>query len=161
MSDNLKVNFSDEEATSEARTFAPVSPGWYKCAITKVEDASVQSNEKGNFGKPMWNVTFVVQSGPFAKRNFWSSIMLWNGALFAASQLLKAAGFGDLVKKNTIPQGEVLLGKVIEVQVNRAHNKKEENALREVGINESVYKNEVKGYRAVQAASDSSSSLMP
>src|SRR6266487_4490598 len=99
MVDNLKVNFTDEEAGSETLEFKAVPSGFYKCAITKVEKAAVQTNEKGNFGKPFWKLTLVCQEGTYARRNFWTNVMLFDGSLHTLSQLLKAVGMGDLVKK--------------------------------------------------------------
>jgi len=162
MTESLKVNFSDEEATSVTREFKPMTPGFYHCAITKVEDAVVGNNDKGNFGKPFWKLTLVVQDGEYVRRNLWSNVMLFDGALHSASQLLKAVGMGDLIKKNTIPKGSVLIGKTLDVNVVRIHDKFQEKGLREIGENTSVFKNEVKGYRAHEEdATGGNTSLLP
>ncbi len=145
----IKVNFSTEEVESETRAFLAMPPGFYTCNIIKVEDASVQTNDKGNFGKPFWKVTLVVQEGKFAKRWLFTNIMLFEGALHTASQLLKSVGMGDLIKKGIIPNGRVLLGKTVEVNVSRKHDKNAERELRELGDNSPVFKNEVNGFRAV------------
>lgn len=160
---SLKVNFSDEESSSETRTFQAMPSGFYLAAITKVEDAAVTNNDKGNFGKPFWKITLVVQEGTFAKRNLWTNVMLFEGALHSAAQLLKATGFGDMVKKGQIPNGQLLVGKTLDVNVARKRDKYQEDALREVGDNGVVFKNEVKGYRAHDAAATggASSSLLP
>ena len=159
--DNLKVNFSTEEVESTTKVFTAAPPGFYLAAITKVEDASVTSNDKGNFGKPYWKVTLVIQEGAFAKRWLFANVMLFEGALHTASQLLKAVGMGDLVKKGSIPPGHTLLGKTVEVNVVRVHDKYQEAELRKAGDTTSIFKNDVRGFRAPQAASSSSGSVLP
>lgn len=163
MSDALKVNFSEEESTSVAREYKPMPPGFYHAAITKVEDAAVGNNDKGNFGKPFWKLTLVVQEeGEYSRRNLWANVMLFDGALHSAAQLLRAVGMGDLVKKGSIPNGQTLVGKTLDVQVSRVHDKYQEKGLREIGDNSSVFKNEVKGYRLHEAASSGgSNNLLP
>lgn len=162
MADGLKVNFSTEEVESETRLFSAAPSGFYHCAITKVEDGSVSSNEKGNFGKPFWKLTLVCQEGPYAKRNFWSHVMLFEGALHSTAQLIKAVGMGDLVKKGQIPNGQVLVGKTLDVNVSKKRDKFAEKDLIAAGDNSPQFKNEVRGFRAHQDATKSGKqSLLP
>src|SRR5882757_8001988 len=126
MAENLKVNFSTEEVASETKIFNALPPGFYKVAVTKVEDGTVSNNEKGNFGKPFWKLQLKVQDGVHANRVLFSNVMLFDGALHTAAQLLKAVGMGDLVKKGTIPPGHTLLGKVVDANVSRTHDKFQE-----------------------------------
>lgn len=163
MGENLKVNFSDDEIASEVREYKAVPTGYYHCAITNVEDATVQSNDKGNFGKPMWKLTLVVQDGEYSKQHFFPQVMLWDGMLKSVSQILKSVGMGDLLKKNTIPKGEALLGKTLDAYVIKKRDSYNEKALRESGDNSPLFKNEVKGYRAHEAETGAggSSSLLP
>lgn len=150
MADNLKVNFSTEEVTRETKVFTAIPPGFYKCAIVKVEDATVNNNDKGNFGKPYWKIQLKVQDGVHVRRVLFSNVMLFDGSLTTAAQLLKAVGMGDLVKKGTIPPGETLVGKVVDANVTRGHDRNQEKELRSLGDNSSVFKNDVRGFRAPQ-----------
>lgn len=154
MTDNLKVNFSTEEVASETKVFNALPPGFYKCAIVKAEDATVTNNEKGNFGKPYWKLQLKVQEGPHTNRVLFSNVMLFDGSLHTASQLLKAIGMGDLVKKGTIPPSASILGKVADANVTRTHDKFQEKELRSLGDNSPVFKNEVRGFRAPSQSTD-------
>jgi|SRR5882762_1800189 len=158
--ENIKVNFSTEEVASETKVFNALPPGFYNCAIVKVEDATVTNNEKGNFGKPYWRLQLKVQDGVHARRVLFSNVMLFDGSLHTASQLLKAVGMGDLVKKGTIPNGQSLLGKTVDANVRRVHDKFQEKELKNLGENTSVFKNEISGFRAPGVASDGAKSSM-
>lgn len=160
----LKVNFSEEEAQSETRLFKPMPAGFYKASVVKIEPAVVTNNTKGNLGKKYWKLTLRVQEdGEYNGRQLWSNVMLFEGALHTLAQLLKACGMGDLVKKGQIPNPESLIGKVVDVNVTRKHDKYQEDGLREMGDNSSVWKNDVKGFRAHEEAKnrDGSASLLP
>jgi hypothetical protein len=131
---NLRVNFSEEEASSEGRSFEPIPGGQYHVAITDIETRKVTSTEKGNQGKPFWNVTLTVQSGAHVDKKLWGSVMLFEGALYSFSQLMKSTGHADKYKEERENDGE------------------------------RYFKNEVKGYKSLGASSGSTSAgntLMP
>jgi len=162
---NLRVNFSEKEATSEAFDLAPVPTGKYLVAITDVE-VRFSTSEKNN-GKPYWSVEMTTQEGKYEGRKFWGNVMLFEGALFSLSQLLKATGFEDRVTEGSktygqIPAGEELMGKklVINVVKTRDTYREQQNA-----DGEKLFKNEVKGYlkgdTIVGAASSGGNSLLP
>ncbi len=162
---NLRINFSEEEASSEAMSFDPVPTGKYNVAITDIE-VRYSTSEKNN-GKPYWAVTMVAQDGKYEGRKFWGNVMLWQGAAFSLSQLLKATGFGDRVdpKSKTygkIPSGDELIGKQLTINVVKARDTYKE---KENGDGEKLFKNEVKGYKPLgdeaSPSASGSGSLMP
>jgi len=164
---DLRVNFSEEEATSEALDFSPVPTGKYNVAITDIEVR--RSTSEKNPGKLYWSVEMTVQDGPYEKRKFWGNVMLFDQALYSLAQLLKATGFGDRVdpKSKThgkIPSGEELISKQLTISVVKTRDKYREA---EMADGSKLYKNEVKGYSALGAgktvgtASAGSSSLLP
>lgn len=149
---NLRVNFSEQEASSEARDFDPVPSGKYNVAITDIE-VRFSTSEKNN-GKPYWAVEMTCQEGKYENRKFWGNVMLFEGALFSLSQLLKATGFGDRVdpKSKTygkIPSGDELVGKQLTINVVKTRDTYKE---KQNGDGEKLFKNEVKGYLAKGAA---------
>lgn len=93
---NLRVNFSQQEESSEARDFTPLPAGKYHVAITECEVKRVtnppQPGKTDNRGKPFYAVTVTVQDGPYENRKLWGNIMLFEGALYSLVQLLKAQG---------------------------------------------------------------------
>lgn len=162
---DLRVNFSDEEASSEAINFDPVPTGKYNVAITGVEVR--RSTSEKNPGKPYWAVEMTAQDGKYEGRKFWGNVMLWSGAAFSLSQLLKATGFGDRVdpKSKTfgkIPSGDDLMGKQLTINVVKTRDTYRE---KENGDGEKLFKNEVKGYKPLEtagaASASASGSLMP
>ena len=58
----LKVNFSDAEVSSEARSFEALPTGEYYCRIT--DNVIKESQSEKNRGKPYWALEFTVQDGP-------------------------------------------------------------------------------------------------
>lgn len=157
---SLRVNFSDREASSEARSFEPMPTGKYHAAITEWE-MKASTSEKHN-GKPYWALTLVVQSGPYEDRKLWANVMLFEGALYSLSQLMKAIGREDVLKSGEIPHGDELIGEeLIAVVVKKRDKYKEEKE--EDG--EKYFKNEVTGFKPLSAASErtasGSGSLLP
>lgn len=164
---NLRVNFSEREASSEAFDMSPVPSGKYNVAITDIE-VRFSTSEK-NPGKPYWSVEMTTQDGKYEGRKFWGNVMLWEGALFSLSQLLKATGFGDRVTPGSktygqIPQGEELMGKRLTINVVKTRDTYREQ---QNGDGEKLFKNEVKGYLpegssgAVGSATSGGNSLLP
>jgi len=145
----LQVNFTNQEAESEARVFSPAPTGWYKCSIYDIEER--ESKSEKNAGKPYWNVTLqCTQEGEHNKRRFWGSVMLFDGALYSLAQLMVAVGH-PIPKEGTfeVPDPESLIGVEILVSVAKvrdtyAMNKPEYDPSEGV-----IFKNEVKGYKAL------------
>lgn len=162
---DLHVNFTDQEAQSEARVFTPAPPGWYHCTIFDIEDAECGPESK-NPGKPFWKITLqCVQDGEHNKRRFWDNIMLFNGALYSLAQLMKALGYDIKAENFVIPDSEDLLGQEILASVARVRDTYQMN---KNGDGEVVFKNEVKGYKELDekilnkiAQSGQGSSLLP
>lgn len=111
--EGFRVNMSDKEAESEARDFTPLPKGAYHCAITDVTLEQVKSGK--NEGKPMLNFEFTVQEGQYDKRKVFARAMLWEGALYTISQMLKAVGIDP--KRGVIPPAEWWQGKHMVVLV--------------------------------------------
>src|SRR6266480_7795544 len=92
--DGIRVNFSGKEADAAPRDVEPMPTGKYLCAITDVE-LCYSTSEKNN-GKPYYSIEFTVQDdmrgGLYKERKCWSNVMLFEGALYSASQLAKAVG---------------------------------------------------------------------
>ena len=162
---DLRVNFSEEEAASEAISFDPVPTGKYNVAVTGVE-VRYSTSEKNN-GKPYWAVEMTAQDGKYEGRKFWGNVMLFEGALYSLSQLLKATGFGDRVDPKSksygkIPSGDELEGKQLTINVVKTRDTYREQ---QNGDGEKLFKNEVKGYKPLEeagaASASASGSLMP
>lgn len=108
----LKVNFSTEEASAEARVILPT--GNYVVNITEGELKEVKPGRK-NTGKPYWSLQFVVQEGQYAGARLFGSIMLFDGALYSLSQLLKALGYQVGTGDFEIPTLDEIMGKTIVI----------------------------------------------
>lgn len=108
----LHVNFTDEEAASKALEALPT--GKYNVTITKCELKRSQSAK--NSGKPMYAMTFKVFEGQYAKRQIWSYVMLWDGALYSLNQLMNACGFSTTAGQIRVPKPAELIGKQLTVR---------------------------------------------
>lgn len=113
MTQPLKVNFSTNEASSEARVIPP--SGEYTVNITDGEIREVKPGKK-NTGKPFWQLKFVIQDGPYAGISLMSSIMLFDGALYSFAQLMKALGFDVTAGDFEVPALDDIIGKTINVK---------------------------------------------
>lgn len=155
---SLRINFSEEEASSEAIDFTPLPTGKYLVAITEVEIK--KSTSEKNTGKPYWALTLVVQEGPYENRKLWSNVMLWEGAAFSLAQLMKATNRGDVLKSGKIPSGDELVGDQMIVSVVKTLDKYK---MERDGGDEKLFKNEVKGYKPATefVASSGGGSLLP
>lgn len=159
---DLRVNFSSQEAESEALDFEPVPAGKYPVAITDVE-VRFCGPESKNPGKPYWAVEMTVQEGKYENRKFWGNVMLFEGALYSLAQLLKATGNQAALDSGKIPEGQTLVGKQMTITVAKVRDTYREK--RDGDGTEKFFKNEVKGYRSttegVAAGAGSSGSLLP
>jgi hypothetical protein len=159
----LHVNFTDQEASSEARVYTPVPTGWYKATVYEIEDAECGSESK-NPGKPYWKLTLKCsQDGEYEGRNFWTNVMLFDGALYSLTQLLKATGYNVSSGDFEVPDPDELIGKEVVVSVARQLDK---YAMKDAPPDEPrIFKNEVKGFKAVDGfqtgAAKGKGSLLP
>lgn len=145
----LKVNFSDNEATSESKSFDPIPSGEYYVRITNVEDAECGPESK-NAGKPYWKLEFTVQDGEFESRKLWTNAMLFDGALYTLAQLLKASGHEDAIKTGNVPDGQSFVSTELIVVVKKGRNSYMEDRNAD---GEPVWSNEVKGIKAYTGVS--------
>lgn len=107
----LRVNFSEKEASSEARSAELLPRGDYHVALTDVEYREVQEGD--NEGKPYWNLEFTIQSGPHENRKLWTNCMLFAPALYTFAQLMKSTGFDVEAGEFEVPDPDELVGKVM------------------------------------------------
>ena len=164
---NLRVNFSDQEASSEAREFTPVPSGKYPCYITDYE--LKRSNSVKNNGKPYWALTLSVKEGKYEGRKFFANVMLFDGALYSLAQLCKALGgeWEQALNTGNIPHGDGLVGReVTAVVVKKVDTYKIEKGEWDESSGEPrPMKNEVAGFKPIEAGAISggsgSNSLMP
>jgi hypothetical protein len=113
----LRVNFTDKEASSEARDFTPVPAGKYKAVITEDSAWAECGPESKNPGKPYWNLNLLIEEGPYSGRHIFTNVMLFDGALYSLSQLMKALGYDIESGEFEVPQLEELLTQSVGVQV--------------------------------------------
>lgn len=109
----LKVNLSDREATSTVREIPP--SGEYVVAIADGEMKEVKPGRK-NTGKPFWQLRLVIQDGAYAGSTLLASVMLFDGALYSFSQLMKALGYDIGTGDFTVPHLDAIIGKTVNVR---------------------------------------------
>lgn len=112
---SLRVNFSDKEASSEARSAELLPRGDYHVALTDIELREVREGK--NQDKPYWNLEFTIQSGPHENRKVWSNCMLFSPALYTFAQLMKACGYSIDEGEFDVPDPDELIGRVMVVAV--------------------------------------------
>lgn len=147
---DLRVNFTDEEAGSEARDYEPLPTGKYHVTVFDGEVKFAGEGSK-NPGKPFWSLTLQVQDGKFESRRLWANVMLFEGALYSLAQLLKAIGREDALKSGKIPALDEILGKdlVVTAQKSLDAYKMQKDGIdpKTASGDERVYKTEVKGFK--------------
>lgn len=148
----LKVNFTDEEASSEALSFDAIPSGKYYARLTDVELRECGPESK-NPGKPYWNLEFTIQDGQYADRKVWTNCMLFNGALYTLAQLCKATGHEESLKTGKVPDAESLIAKEVIINVKKMRDTYREE---KDGDGEPQWKNEVKGISKYEGESPSS-----
>jgi hypothetical protein len=162
---NLHVNFSQQEADSEAKDFSPVPTAKYHVAITEVKPQQCGPNSK-NTGKWFYNVQVTIQDGPHENRKCFGNVMLFDGALYSLAQINKAQGW-----PMKVPAPEDLLGTHYMCQINKQLDTYKINKSKEDGSFDPAepkpYKNEIKnwgkydGSVSVHGASSGGDTLMP
>lgn len=149
--EGLRLNLTDQEAKSEARTYDVPPSGAYICNIVELNDEVVKPGSD-NTGKPYWRARFVIDQGsPHDGTPLFSNIMLFEGAAFQIKQLVQAV-FPELLEGNqlSIPSSEAFLGK--QVVVTGIRHKEGSNMVRKGKITGKYEKDQfdVKGFRAVE-----------
>jgi hypothetical protein len=115
----LRVNFTDKEATSKAFEDLPV--GKYDAYITGCEPK--QSKSEKNNGKWFYSLEATVDGGPHDGRKLFTNAMLFEGALYTISQIMKA--IPELAVRVSggeveLPTPEELIGKKVKCHVTRS-----------------------------------------
>lgn len=124
----LRVNFSEEEAGSEARSLEALPGGKYPCTIVEWELKQSGPGAK-HPGKPYWALRLRVNDGhKYEGRLFFPNVMLFEGALYSLAQLDKAlagsgSGWGEVTSTGVIPHGDTLIGKEVTAVVTRKVDK--------------------------------------
>jgi uncharacterized protein DUF669 len=142
---DLRVNFSAEEASSEARDFSPIPTGKYHVNITDVTPTRCGPKAK-NPGKWYYALQLTVQDGPYENRKLFANVMLFEGALYTIAQIQKAQGWPI---NGQLPAPEDLMGTEYLCQVNRQIDEYKIKKLKEEDAydpKEKPYKNEVKNF---------------
>jgi hypothetical protein len=110
---DLRVNFSQQEAEA---SFEELKPGRYLATIFSGEVAFSQSAK--NKGKPYWKLRLKVQEGqPQAGASIFDNIMLFEGALYSLSGLMKALGYDISAGQVRVPQLEEIIGQPVGINV--------------------------------------------
>jgi hypothetical protein len=110
---NLRVNLSSKEAESTSIDVLP--SGKYVCNIVEGSVEEVKPGKK-NVGKPYWKLRFVIQDGKYAGRSIYSTVMLFDGALYSLSQLLKSLGYDVNPGSLVVPDVDEIIGKSVMVR---------------------------------------------
>lgn len=109
----LRVNLTTKEAESQSLEVLPT--GKYLCNIVEGSLEEVKPG-KANVGKPYWKLRFVVQDGPYAGRSIYSTVMLFEGALYSLVQIMKALGYDVSEGSLDVPDIEDIEGKSLVVR---------------------------------------------
>ena len=113
---SLRLNLTDSEAKSVARSFEVLPTGSYLCNVVGIDEKEVSQGV--NADKPFWNIHFVVDvtNGKYEGSHIYTNVMLFEGALYSAKQLVESV-FPDQVDGNSIniPAAEAFYGKQVVV----------------------------------------------
>lgn len=87
---NLRVDFTGQEAASTARTYETLPSGKYHVCVTDIDVKTCGPDSK-NPGKPFYALVLTIQDGKFENRKIYGcNVMLFAGALYTVSQIMKA-----------------------------------------------------------------------
>jgi hypothetical protein len=138
ISDGFRVNFSDKEASAEGRSAELLPRGNYH---VKVTDGSIEEcgPESKNPGKPYYKIECTIQSGPHANRKLWTNAMLFEGALYTITQIMKAMGISVTAGEMMVPGLNEIIGNDFLVAVIKKPKQK-------VGDKEYDEKNEIQSF---------------
>jgi hypothetical protein len=158
----IKVVLSSKEASS--KVLEPIPSGWYKVTISDVELR--ESKSQKNKGKPYYAIEHTVSEGDHEGRKVFSNVMLFEGALYSAVQLM-AAITGEQPNEGEleVPDPDELVGEEMWAKVKITP---ERTVTDDAGEKKTYEKrNEVAGYKSLQAgapngnAKPGNSSLLP
>lgn len=162
MTEAIHVNFTDDEANSEARVYEVVPTGEYNVAVTECTKKFVEK-EGENKGKPFYNMKCVIQDGKYENRYLFVSVMLFEikqkkdrtkGANFLLPQLLKSLGVPVVSGQPTaVPSAEQIQGKKLVAVVEK---RKDDLKSKEAG--ELVHRSVVTGFKSINGHIGSTSS---
>lgn len=113
---DLRVDFSKEEAETEGRSFENLPKGTYHVRASKVQPKACGPESK-NPGKPYYNIDWIIQSGPYEGRHLFDNVMLFSPALYSVSQLMKALGMSVQKGQTRLPNPKEILDKDVNVFV--------------------------------------------
>lgn len=109
--EGFSLNFTDQEADSTAREFSVLPSGKYLVRITDAELAQSQSQK--HHGKPYAKFELTViedaHGGKYLGQKAWWNVMLFEGALYSAGQLMKAWDLNP--RTDRFPRLEACIGK--------------------------------------------------
>jgi hypothetical protein len=111
----IKIVMTDQEASS--KVLEPIPAGWYKVTISD-GDLKASKSEK-NHGKPYYSLERTVnEPAEFEGRKVFTNVMLFEGALYSAAQLLKALTGEDLTGGEVeFPELDELMGQEVMAKV--------------------------------------------
>lgn len=143
---DISINFTDKEATSEARLLEALPTGLYEVFFTEIEPKRCGPSSK-NPGKPYWAVTLTVDGGDYDGRRLWTNVMLFNGALYTLAQILNGLG----LPLNQVPPRDTLIGKKLIAVVSKQKDtyKIDRDGWDKASGEPMPMKNEVRGFRAL------------
>jgi hypothetical protein len=156
--EGFSLNFSDKEAASEAREFATLPSGSYK---VRVDDGELkESQSEKHAGKPYIAFTFEIvedntDEDKYVGQKAWGNVMLFAGALYSASQMMKAVGLNP--NSDKFPAIEWWIGKEMVIIGRQEDAKQKDEATgkyvtkfetNEAGKQVAVKRYEIKGYRS-------------
>jgi hypothetical protein len=114
----LYVNFSEQEASSEARDIEPLPSGKYLVTITDVDLRSCGPESK-NPGKPYYAIEMTVvedkRGGEYVNRKCWTNAMLFSPALYTISHIMKALDMEVNPGRLKAPAPKYLIDQVIMI----------------------------------------------
>jgi hypothetical protein len=116
--DGFRVNFSDKEASSEGRSAELMPRGNYHVKVTDGEIAECGPTSK-NPGKPYYKLECTIQTGPNAGRKLWTNAMLFEGALYTITQIMKSMGISVTPGEMIVPTIEEIVGTDFLVAVSK------------------------------------------
>jgi len=168
----IKVVLSDKEASSTV--LDPVPMGWYKVTISDVELKEVKNapapGKKNNVGKPFYSIEATInEPEQYEGRKLFTNAMLFEGALYTISQIMKAMGIDVEAGEVEVPEIEELVGQefMAKVKITPARSvivageKKEYEARNDITGWKAVGEQEVKVAAAGSATSKGGTSLLP
>jgi hypothetical protein len=143
----IAINVSGKEASSAP--MEPVPSGKYLVTITDAELR--ESKSKKNAGKPFAALELTItETGidghdKYAGRKMWANVMLFEGALYSAVQILKAMGKDVDAGEAEFPELDELIGEQFVVRC--AIQKEREYQDESTGeMKQADARNEVKGW---------------